>query len=97
MGKDLSDIAGLPEELGIDEDLARAETQLTIRVESRRYNKPMTVVEGFAPDTDLKALASTLKKRLGTGGTVEDGHVELQGDHRERLTDLLEAEGYRVV
>ncbi|WP_255198054.1 translation initiation factor [Halorarius litoreus] len=96
MAKDLSDIAGLPDELGIDDDLARADTVLSIRVESRRYNKPMTIVEGFAAGTDLKALASTLKKKVGTGGTVEDDHIELQGDHRERLPALLEAEGYRV-
>jgi len=96
VAKDLSDIAGLPDELGIDDDLARAETVLSIRVESRRYSKPMTIVEGFAPDTDLKALASTLKKQLGTGGTVDDGHIELQGDHRDRLPDLLQAEGYAV-
>lgn len=96
MAKDLSDVAGLPEELGIDDDFARADTVLTISVESRRYGKPMTVVEGFAPGTDLKALASSLKKQLGTGGTVEDDHVELQGDHRERLPPLLEAEGYTV-
>ena len=96
MAKDLSDIAGLPDELGIDDDLARADTVLAIRVESRRYNKPMTIVEGFARGTDLKALASTLKKQVGTGGTVEDDHIELQGDHRDRLPALLEAEGYRV-
>lgn len=77
-------------------DLDRAETTLSIRVESRRYGKPMTVVEGFGGHTDLKTLASTLKKQLGTGGTVEDGTVELQGDHRDRLPELLEKEGYAV-
>jgi len=96
VGKDLSEIAGLPDELGVDDDLARAETELTVRVESRRYGKPMTIVEGFAPGTDLSALASTLKKQLGTGGTVDDGHVELQGDHRDRLPAVLEAEGYAL-
>jgi translation initiation factor 1 len=96
VAKDLSDIAGLPEELGVDDDLAHADTVLSIRVESRRYGKPVTIVEGFAPGTDLKALASTLKKSVGTGGTVEDSHVELQGDHQARLPTLLEAEGYTV-
>ncbi|MFC7176330.1 translation initiation factor [Halosegnis marinus] len=78
------------------DDLDRAETTLSIRVESRRYGKPMTVVEGFGDGTDLRALASTLKKRIGTGGTVEDGTIELQGDHRDRLPELLEKEGYAV-
>jgi translation initiation factor 1 len=88
---------GLPDDLGLDEDLARAELTLTVRVERRRYNKPMTLVEGFDDDlVDLDDLASTLKRRLATGGTVRDGHIELQGDHATRLPDVLRDEGFTV-
>ncbi|MFC6836840.1 stress response translation initiation inhibitor YciH [Halomarina ordinaria] len=94
--KDLSDIAGLPSDLGIGEDLARAEQRLSIRVERRRYGKPMTVVDGFEEGVDVDALASTLKRRLATGGTVSDGHIELQGDHADRLPDVLRDEGFQL-
>jgi hypothetical protein len=43
----LGDAAGLSDELGLDEDFARGQQRLTIRVESRRYGKPVTVVSGF--------------------------------------------------
>jgi translation initiation factor 1 len=95
--KDISDVSGLPDELGIDEDLGRAEQRLTIRTEERTYGKAVTIVEGFDDSSvDLGDLASTLKSDLATGGTVEEGRIELQGDHRERATDLLRDEGFRV-
>jgi translation initiation factor 1 len=96
---DLSSITGLPEELGIDEDLGRTEQRLTIRTEKRRYDKPVTVVSGFDPnDVDLQSLASTLKRTLATGGTVntEEAAIELQGDHRERAREVLNDEGFAV-
>lgn len=97
MGNDISDVAGLPDDLGVGEDLARAEQRLTVRVESRRYGKPVTIVEGFDDDAvDVGALASTLKKRLATGGTVAEGRIELQGDHEDRVPEVLADEGFRV-
>ena len=44
----------------------------------------------------LKELASTLKKRCGCGGTVSEGVIEIQGDHRDTLLNELQALGYRV-
>ena len=95
--KDISDVSGLPDELGIEEDLGRAEQQLTVGIDERTYGKKMTIVEGFDPSSvDVKDVASNLKSSLGTGGTVDEGRIELQGDHRERVRDLLEDEGFAV-
>ena len=44
----------------------------------------------------LEARAQELKRFLGTGGTLRDGAVEIQGDHRDRLLEKLTALGYRV-
>ena len=97
MSKDFNSIAGLPDDLGVGEDLARAEQRLSISVDSRRYGKPMTVVSGFdATAVDIDDLASTLKRRLAVGGTVTDGRIELQGAHDERLRAALEDEGFTV-
>ncbi|ATW87899.1 translation initiation factor 1 [Halohasta litchfieldiae] len=95
----VDDITGLPDDLDLDieEDLARTETVLSVRMESRRYGKPMTIVEGFEDTTiDLKELASGLKQRLGAGGTVEGETIEIQGDHQRRLPELLREEGFAV-
>src|SRR4051794_27082919 len=53
-----------------------------LRVEKRPKGKVVTVVRGLAPEgNDLDALAAKLKARCGTGGTVKEGTIELQGDH----------------
>ncbi|WP_134670655.1 translation initiation factor [Halorussus marinus] len=95
--EDISSVSGLPDELGIDEDLGRAEQQLSVRTEERTYGKAVTVVEGFdESNVDLQELASELKSKLATGGTVDDGRIELQGDHADRVPDLLDEQGFEV-
>jgi translation initiation factor 1 len=94
---DLADIAGLPEELGIDEELDKQMQELSVRTESRRYGKAVTIVEGFHTDViDVGELASKLKSQLATGGTADDTKIELQGDHTERARELLEEEGFHL-
>ncbi|WP_348611971.1 translation initiation factor [Halobaculum rarum] len=86
---------GIPDDLTADLD--RSEQTLSVRVERRTYNKPVTVIEGFDPDaTDLKELASELKRAVGAGGTVDDAAIEVQGDHEERVRGLLEERGFRL-
>lgn len=77
-------------------DLDRATQELAVRTEERRYGKKMVVIEGFEGDTDRKDLASDLKSALGTGGTVKEGRIEIQGDHEERVRELLRKRGYSV-
>ena len=47
-------------------------------------------------ENGITELATKLKTRLGTGGTVKDGRIEIQGDHRDRIVQELEGMGYRV-
>jgi translation initiation factor 1 len=60
-----------------------------------RNGKAVTVVSGLPllPD-ELKALAKELKQRCGTGGTVKDGVLEIQGDHRDLIVEELARRGY---
>jgi translation initiation factor 1 len=63
-----------------------------------RRGKPVTTVSGVPiDDAGLKQLAGKLKKRCGVGGSVKDGVIEIQGDHRDVVVQVLEAEGYRPV
>jgi translation initiation factor 1 len=62
-----------------------------------RRGKGVTTVSDVPLDEPgLLDLAAELKHRCGTGGTVKDGRIEIQGDQRERLVELLESMGYRV-
>jgi len=52
--------------------------------------KVVTVIEGLDDKTmDLKKLASYLKSKLAAGGTIKNGHIEIQGDHRQRIKKIL--------
>ena len=62
-----------------------------------RRAKGVTTVSDLPLDENgLAALAAMLKQRLGTGGTVKDGRIEIQGDQRDRIVAELERLGYRV-
>ncbi|RME83359.1 MAG: stress response translation initiation inhibitor YciH [Caldilineae bacterium] len=60
-----------------------------------RGGKTVSVLRGVAGDESAKkALLKRLKAELGTGGALKDGDLELQGDHRERLLQILPKLGY---
>ncbi len=62
-----------------------------------RRGKGVTIISELPLDQDgLTEVAAKLKTRLGTGGTVKDGRIEIQGDHRDRIVAELEAMGYRA-
>jgi len=69
-----------------------------IRRESKgRGGKMVSVVDGLSlQDKELKTVLKKLKGKLGTGGAVKDGMLEIQGDHREKLVLLLEKEGIKA-
>ncbi|MDA1061520.1 MAG: translation initiation factor [Chloroflexi bacterium] len=67
------------------------------RGKSVRGGKPGTVVVGLPGSTaELDAILKRCKRRLGTGGTRQDRALLIQGDHREPLRVLLEADGHVV-
>jgi len=62
-----------------------------------RKGAGVTLIDGLPlSDADLAKLAKQLKSACGVGGTVADGIIELQGDQRNKLKPLLEAQGYLV-
>ncbi|MBL8750366.1 MAG: stress response translation initiation inhibitor YciH [Planctomycetes bacterium] len=62
-----------------------------------RNGKPVTVVLGLPLRADaLATFASTLKQACGSGGTAEDGAIEIQGDHRDRVVAELKKAGHEV-
>jgi translation initiation factor 1 len=69
-----------------------------VRVERQtkgRKGKGVSLVTGLPlSGNDLKALATELKRACGVGGTVKDGTIEIQGDHREKLVEELKRRGY---
>jgi translation initiation factor 1 len=63
----------------------------------RRGKAVTTVSDVPLDDAGLRELAGRLKKRCGVGGSAKDGVIELQGDQRDAVVELLRADGYDVV
>lgn len=62
-----------------------------------RKGKGVTIVTGVPlPPDDLARLAADLKRRCGAGGTIKEGVIEIQGDHRDAIMVFLEKNGFRV-
>ncbi len=96
----MSDICpkcGLPKEICVCEDIAREQQRISIAVDKRRYGKMMTIVDGINPhELDIDTLISNLKTICACGGTIKDGKIELQGDHRIKVKESLEKMGFMV-
>jgi translation initiation factor 1 len=88
--------SNLPEELlNIEEEIAKEQQKIKIRMEKRKFGREVTVIEGIdEKSVDIKDLLKTLKRTLGCGGTFKDGVIELQGDHRYRAKEILIKEGF---
>jgi len=88
-------VCGLPKDLCVCEEIAREKQRIRIYSTRRRFGKWMTVIEGIDErDVDTKDLTKKLKAKLACGGTVKDGRIEFQGDHRERVKVFLVEKGF---
>ncbi|MBU0685696.1 MAG: stress response translation initiation inhibitor YciH [Thermoplasmatota archaeon] len=90
-------VCGLPEELCMCEQIAKEQQKIRILTDTRRYGKIVTVVDGIdATDIDLNDLARKLKTRCAAGGTAKEGRIELQGEHKRKVKEVLEELGFSV-
>jgi translation initiation factor 1 len=78
-------------------NVSPAQQRVIIRLERKgRGGKAVTVIEGLQlPEKEKEPLLKQLKMRLGTGGTIKDTSLEIQGDHCSELMAELEKMGYR--
>ena len=64
-------------------------------LDKKKFNRIYTVVEGINDkEIDIKDLTRKLKNKFACGGTVKDGKIELQGDHKDKAKAVLLSEGF---
>ena len=71
--------------------------EVKIRIDRKgRKGKSVTVVEGLSVNpAHLAEIAKELKQKLGTGGTAKEGRIEIQGEHREKIAEILQEKGIK--
>lgn len=86
---------GLPKELCVCENIAKEQQKIKIVSKKIRYGKSVTMIQGIDAKTiDVKKLMKTLKAKLACGGTFKNDEIELQGEHKAKVKELLIKEGF---
>ena len=86
---------GLPDDLCVCGELDKEDARIVVRLETRRFSKTGTIIEGINPKhSDLPKMIKELKSTFACGGTAKDGFILLQGDHRDDLKGYLVKMGF---
>jgi len=86
---------GLVKELCVCEIIAKESQLIKVYVERKKFQKFSTIIEGIdEKEIDLRELAKKLKEKLACGGTAKEGKIELQGDHKSKVKEILLGMGF---
>ena len=86
---------GLPQELCVCQTIAKEAQKIRVTMLQKRYGKSMTLIRGVdTSKIDVRDLMKKLKSKLACGGTYKNDEIELQGDHRDQVREILVKEGF---
>ena len=84
---------GLPKSLCVCKVIETEAKLIKIYTAERRFRKPTTIIDGIDKNS-AKSIAKELKRKLACGGTFKEGKIELQGNHKARVKELLKEIGF---
>lgn len=91
---DICPRCGLPILICVCETISREQQHVRVKLEPRKWGKVSTIIEGLDGNKkDLMEIASKLKSACACGGALKDGVIILQGDHREKVKEILMSMG----
>ncbi len=86
---------GLPKELCVCETIAKESQKIIVTTIKKKFGKLNTIVQGIdEKEINMKELTKKLKTELACGGTAKDGKIELQGDHKQKVKQILVQTGF---
>lgn len=86
---------GLPKELCVCETIAKERQKIIVTLEKKKFGKINTVIRGIdEKEIDLRELAKKLKTAFACGGTAKEGKIELQGNHKQNVKQILVQMGF---
>jgi len=93
MSEEICPICGLPKSLCVCKVIEREAKVIKISTALRKFGKPTTIIEGI-DEKSARSVSKQLKTKLACGGTYKNGMIELQGNHKLRVKELLKEIGY---
>jgi translation initiation factor 1 len=85
---------GLPEQACVCEQIVKSSQKIKVTTDKKRYGKIVTVVTGFGNGINIKQITKDLKNKLACGGTYKGDKIELQGDHKKKIKEMLVKLGF---
>jgi len=86
---DICPKCGLPTQACVCASLAKTQQNIKVSIEKRRFGKISTLISGFDAGVDIKATAKALKAKRACGGTSKNNVIELQGNHKPFIKQIL--------
>ncbi|MCW1294132.1 MAG: stress response translation initiation inhibitor YciH [Candidatus Parvarchaeota archaeon] len=88
-------VCGLPKDMCVCGSISQTSQKIKIFTKKVSFKKTMTIISGFDPKLhDIKELTKKLKTEIACGGTYKDNHIELQGDHTDKVRQILIKNGF---
>lgn len=87
---------GLPKQLCVCETIAKESQRIKVYTATKKFHKVSTIIDGLDKrEIDLRDIARKLKSEFACGGTVKEGKIELQGDHKAKIKNSLVGMGFQ--
>jgi len=86
---------GLPKNICVCGTIEKENQKIKVRIMRRRFGKIITTITGLESQVTAKELEKLLKKKLACGGTVKNDSIELQGEHKKKVKEILLSQGYK--
>jgi len=93
--QEIDKISGLPKDLFDINNITKEQQKIKIEVKRIRFKKMMTIVSGIDDKDQAKEIGKEMKQKFACGGTVKDGIIEIQGNHKPKVKDFLIKKGYK--